>query len=310
MLRECEEALAKQLAEMRGKKRKLVYPLQYALSIAAKDLTNYVPTFAWEIAPPSEKQLAFLERRGTFPDTVQNARLASLLIDKLKRHQDEGLATPNQIRCLERYGFRQVGAWIRFNPLDGDGVKNENVTKFRLALVESDTLSIAEQDILYRKPELPIAALMHSGDKSLHAIVHVDAENYEKYRKRVSFLYDFLEKNGVTIDKQNRNPSVFPNAGRHKKRQPSVSRRHQYRQEVLDGLDGFCRGRDGRAAGHDTNLRVQGQPSRTAGGAYQGNLPLRTQDADLQLVQGRKVLPAYGTLHRYRRRRQVARLLL
>lgn len=209
MLRECEEALAKQLAEMRGKKRKLVYPLQYALSIAAKDLTNYVPTFAWEIAPPSEKQLAFLERRGTFPDTVQNARLASLLIDKLKRHQDEGLATPNQIRCLERYGFRQVGAWIRFNPLDGDGVKNENVTKFRLALVESDTLSIAEQDILYRKLELPIAALMHSGDKSLHTIVRVDAENYEKYRKRVSFLYDFLEKNGVTIDKQNRNPSVF-----------------------------------------------------------------------------------------------------
>ncbi len=109
ILAEREAALAKQLAEMRGKKRKLVDPLQYALSIAAEDLTNYVPTFAWEMAPPSEKQIAFLERRGIFADSVRNAGLASLLIDRLQRRQQMGLATPKQIRCLERYGFRQVG---------------------------------------------------------------------------------------------------------------------------------------------------------------------------------------------------------
>lgn len=111
ILAERESALAKQLAEMRGKKRKLVDPLQYALSIAAEDLTNYVPTFAWEMAPPSEKQIAFLERRGIFVDSVRNAGLASLLIDRLQRRQQMGLATPKQIRCLERYGFRQVGTW-------------------------------------------------------------------------------------------------------------------------------------------------------------------------------------------------------
>lgn len=111
ILAERESALAKQLAEMRGKKRKLVDPLQYALSIAAEDLTNYVPTFAWEMAPPSEKQIAFLERRGIFADSVRNAGLASLLIDRLQSRQQMGLATPKQIRCLERYGFRQVGTW-------------------------------------------------------------------------------------------------------------------------------------------------------------------------------------------------------
>jgi hypothetical protein len=111
VLAEREAALAKQLEEMRGKKRKLVDPLQYALSIAAEDLTNYVPTFAWEMAPPSEKQIAFLERRGIFSDSVRNAGLASLLIDRLHRRQQMGLATPKQIRCLERYGFRQVGTW-------------------------------------------------------------------------------------------------------------------------------------------------------------------------------------------------------
>ena len=75
---------------------------------------------------------------------------------------------------------QEAGAWIRFNPVDGSGVKNENVTRFTYALVESDTLPIAEQDILFRKLELPIAALVHSGGKSLHAIVRVDAENYER----------------------------------------------------------------------------------------------------------------------------------
>lgn len=111
ILAEREEALAKQLAEMRGKKRKLVDPLQYALSIAAEDLTSYVPTFAWEMAPPSDKQLAFLEKRGIYADSVESAGLASLLIDRLQRRTAAGLATPKQIRCLERYGFRQVGTW-------------------------------------------------------------------------------------------------------------------------------------------------------------------------------------------------------
>lgn len=108
---EREEALAKQLAEMRRRKRKLVDPLQYALSIAAEDLTNYVPTFAWEMSPPSAKQIEFLERRGIFAESVENMGKAALLIDRLKRRQDEGLSTPKQIRCLERYGFRQVGTW-------------------------------------------------------------------------------------------------------------------------------------------------------------------------------------------------------
>lgn len=111
VLREREEALARELAAMRSKKKKLVDPIQYALSIAAEDLTSYVPTFPWEMGLPSEKQLAFLENRGILPDTVENAGLASLLIDRLKRRQEEGLATPKQIRCLERYGFRCVGTW-------------------------------------------------------------------------------------------------------------------------------------------------------------------------------------------------------
>lgn len=100
-----------------------------------------------------------------------------------------------------------TGAWIRFNPLDGRGVKNENVTGFRYALIESDSMDLGEQNALIRELELPVACLVYSGGKSLHAIVHVDASSYEEYRTRVDYLYTVCEKNGMKVDKQNRNPS-------------------------------------------------------------------------------------------------------
>ena len=99
------------------------------------------------------------------------------------------------------------GAWIRFNPLDGNGVKNANVTDFRYALVESDTMDIEKQNAIIRELELPVACLVHSGGKSLHAIVRIDASNYEEYRKRVDYLYNVCQKNGLKCDSQNRNPS-------------------------------------------------------------------------------------------------------
>ena len=101
----------------------------------------------------------------------------------------------------------EVGAWIRFNPLDGQGVKDINVTDYRFALVESDNMEIDKQNAIIRELELPVACLVHSGKKSLHAIVRIDASSYEEYRKRVDYLYDVCQKNGLKVDSQNRNPS-------------------------------------------------------------------------------------------------------
>lgn len=127
-------------------------------------------------------------------------KTAGELIEALAKHGDDlGVV-------LDDYD-KNAGAWIRFNPLDGNGVRNENVTEYRYALVESDTLEIERQNALLRELELPIAVLVHSGGKSLHAIVRIDAPDYSEYRKRVNFLYDICQKNGMTIDTQNRNPS-------------------------------------------------------------------------------------------------------
>lgn len=106
-----EEALAKQLEEMRKRKRKLVDPLQFEMSIHAEDLSNYVPNFGWEMAPASDKQIKALEKYGILPDEIGNAGKAALYLDRLHKRQSEGLTTPKQIRFLEGRGFKDVGMW-------------------------------------------------------------------------------------------------------------------------------------------------------------------------------------------------------
>lgn len=108
---EREEALAKQLAEMRKRKKKLVDPLQFELSIQAEDLSSYVPSFGWEMSPPTNKQKETLEKLGILPDTIDNAGKAKMILDRLEKRRIEGLATPKQIRRLEMYDFQHVGSW-------------------------------------------------------------------------------------------------------------------------------------------------------------------------------------------------------
>lgn len=185
------------------------------------DFVGYVTNDVWQDA-----EGRWVPAKGVFN------RTAGELIASLRKHPDDLGATIGDWKM-------DVGAWIRFNPVDGEGVKNDNITRFKYALVESDSMPITDQDAMYRKLELPIACLVHSGGKSLHAIVKVDAQDYSEYRKRVEFLYDFLEKNGLQVDKQNRNPSRLsrmPGVTRNGNRQYLVAT-HIGRKSWVDWLD-------------------------------------------------------------------------
>lgn len=144
---------------------------------------------------------SFENEKGKFTpkDKGLYSKTAGELIEDLRKH--------NTLQEVIGDYDPKAGAWIRFNPLDGKGVKNSNVTDFRYALVESDDMELEKQFAMLREMALPIAVLVHSGSKSLHAIVRVDASGYDEYRKRVDYLYSICEKNGMTIDQQNRNPS-------------------------------------------------------------------------------------------------------
>ena len=166
------------------------------------DYVGYVTNDAWQTDDGK-----WVPSKGVYYRTAEE------LITSLHRYPDDMGATVGDWKP-------EAGAWIRFNALDGEGVRNENVVSFKFALVESDAMPIDEQISMYRKLELPIAALVHSGHKSVHAIVRVDADSFDEYRKRVTFLYDFLAARGVKVDTQNRNPSRLS-------RMPGVTRNGQ-----------------------------------------------------------------------------------
>ncbi len=166
------------------------------------DHVGYVTNDVWQ-----NEDGKWVPSRGVFD------RTAGELIDSLLRHPDDLGATVGDWKP-------EAGAWIRFNALDGEGVRNENVVSFKYALVESDTMPVGEQIAMYRRLELPIAALVSSARKSVHAIVRVDAGDAQEYRERVTFLYKFLADHGVNVDTQNRNPSRLS-------RMPGVTRNGQ-----------------------------------------------------------------------------------
>ena len=134
----------------------------------------------------------------------------------------------------------QYGAWIRFNPLDGKGVSDNNVTAFRYALVECDVLPISKQYALIKQLELPVVLLVHSGKKSLHAIVRIDAGSFNEYRSRVDYLYKVCEKNGLRLDTNNRNPSRLSRLpGAYRQGKPQYIVETQMGQESYDAWKEF-----------------------------------------------------------------------
>ena len=125
---------------------------------------------------------------------------AGQLLESIKKH-------PKNIRDTIGDYNEEAGAWIRFNPLDGAGVTNNNVADYRYALVESDNMEIEKQKALMEELKLPIAIMVHSGGKSIHSIVKINAVNQHEYQERVDYLYKVCEKNGLSIDKNNKNAS-------------------------------------------------------------------------------------------------------
>lgn len=183
------------------------------------DLTRYIETlFQMDEFVGSVTACYTNEAGKKFPTKGDYSQTAGEILAALRKTHDIGAVLGD--------ADPEAGAWIRFNPLDGKGCKNENVTEYRFALVESDTMEVARQNAIIRELELPVACLVYSGGKSLHAIVKIDASNYDEYRKRVDFLYTICKKNGLSIDTQNRNPSRLS-------RMPGVTR-GQKKQFLVD----------------------------------------------------------------------------
>ena len=167
-----------------------------------KDVTDYLSA----LFEPEEKVCVVVtasqDDDGKWrPYGGSTSRTCKQLLDSLKKKAEDPMT--------DTFGTTNPdsGVWVCFNPMDGTGRKNNNVTSYRYALVESDTQDIDTQYAILQDLKLPIRMLVHSGGKSLHAIVHIGAVDYKQYQERVDYLYTVCRKHGLDVDTQDKNPS-------------------------------------------------------------------------------------------------------
>lgn len=175
-------------------------PKSYPLEQRKQDIVTYLTTLF-----EPEEYVGYVVNTFALPDGKQSPTMGNY--SRTVQQILDGINGTTQLENVFGSFNKEMGAWIRFNPIDGKGVKNDNVTAFRYMLLESDNMSLGKQKAILEQLELPIAAMVFSGGKSIHAIVKVDAYSYEEYRKRVDFIYSIAQKNGFKPDKKNRNPS-------------------------------------------------------------------------------------------------------
>ena len=222
------------------------------------EVENYEETIASN-APKKDKpyQMAikYLETLFEPDDVVGYVHSAIYKEDRQKwvpanagawRKRDDIIADLKKFKNFDAFGSmnEEAGAWIRINPLDGKGAGDKNVTRYTYALAEADDMPIEEQKKLLINLKLPIAALVESGGKSVHAVVRVGASNKNEYEQRVRLLFSELAKHNFVVDTNNANPSRLS-------RMPGVMRNGKCQtllavnigcatwQEWLDELEGI-----------------------------------------------------------------------
>ena len=211
---------------------------------AIKDITDYLSA----LFEPEEKicyvTTAYPDEDGKWkPFGGVYTRSCNDLLTSIRKH-------PNNLSDTFGTTNPDAGAWICFNPVDGEGRNNRNVAAYRYALVESDDQDIDAQYALIQDLRLPVKVLVHSGGKSLHAIVRIDAVDYKQYQERVDILYTICRKHGLSVDTQDKNPSRlsrFPGFMRGGRRQYIVAKdmgcsdfvewQHYIEGEMVEPLD-------------------------------------------------------------------------
>lgn len=136
------------------------------------------------------------------PGHNKEPRTAQMLIDKL--------AQAGQIEEVFGNYDPLAGAWIMINPLTGKKnekgryASKETISDFRYCLIESDNIPVKDQIDIYQKMRLPVVCVTHSGSRSAHAVVRVNAVDQKQYEERVQKLYEECDRNGLQVDTNNK----------------------------------------------------------------------------------------------------------
>jgi hypothetical protein len=104
-----------------------------------------------------------------------------------------------------------AGAWVRPNPVQKPGsgkngaITDADVASYRFCLLESDALPVDLQLSLWARLPVPVAAIVTTGGRSVHAWIMLNCSNAQEYREKVNRIHTLLGRFGICPS--NKNPS-------------------------------------------------------------------------------------------------------
>jgi hypothetical protein len=165
----------------------------------------------------SSRLIAALYEPGDYINLVKDFSIERLSDGKEKanpRGAGKTLLRDEWLSYFRIHGTPQTdaGCWIRPNPVRssrGSGAQgahtDQDVADFRLLLLESDQLPLGLQISLWSRLPLPVAVLLDTGGRSIHAWLKIDCKDEAEYREIASLIYQGLARFGLCPN--NKNPS-------------------------------------------------------------------------------------------------------
>lgn len=160
---------------------------------------------------PLEQMKMFIRQIRTDADLSQLRHLyygAGWKTNLVDIHQIEDAHSISDIENAMGAKFdAQAGGWIAANPCFDENAKVESVSDFKYLVWEGDKVPFEEQWGNFINSRAPIAAVVYSGGKSLHALVEVNARDKDEYAEIAERFFNALKRRGADFDPACKNPN-------------------------------------------------------------------------------------------------------
>lgn len=108
LIAEKEKELLDRIKAKQNKQSQYYDVVEWSVTYHQSEMFDYEPMAKWEEEGVSPKQRATLIKFGVNPDSVKCKGQASIIIGTMIKRIDLGLATPRQIKLLNKYGIKNA----------------------------------------------------------------------------------------------------------------------------------------------------------------------------------------------------------
>lgn len=153
--------------------------------------TKPAPVQPVEIPNPENLPVSDYSGAKVLSELFRSGELIRVCPDACRHFQSTYLKRDELLEQIESGKLRTApaGALIGLNPRKEKNGKDDDCAEFRHLLLECDKVSLEQQWAILKATNLPISAVIFSGNQSLHAWVRLDAKDKAEFDQRARFVF-------------------------------------------------------------------------------------------------------------------------